>query len=105
MDPRGTVLLEGVLHAKWPRTLNFLWSIRRFSVCSDFSFRRYNGDDLRHSSIITPGASVSKVGSTKFTISFNQRDSDVRYHMRAASSAERDMWVAFLYEITSFLTA
>ena len=93
MDPRAAALLQGVLQAK-RQSLRFLWKNRRFLLCADFTFRRYNGDELRHSAAITSGTSVAKVGSTEFTVTFLQPD--LHYHIRAGSSAERDRWVVAL---------
>jgi hypothetical protein len=74
--------------------LFFLWHTRRFSLCSDRTLRRYDGQQLRHSAAITSTTSVSKVGDTEFTVTFLQPD--LRYHMRAASSEERDAWASAL---------
>ena len=93
MDPRAAALLQGVLQAK-RQSLRFLWKNRRFLLCADFTFRRYNGDEFRHSAAITSGTSVAKVGSTEFTVTFLQPD--LHYHIRAGSSAERDRWVVAL---------
>ena len=92
-DIRDIVLLEGELEAK-RLTLRFLWYNRRFVLCSDFTFRRYNGTELRHSAAITETTSVAKAGSREFILTFTQPE--LRYHIRAASSDERDRWVAAL---------
>ena len=91
MDPRAATLLQGVLES---RALRFFWNKRTFLLCADFTFRRYNGDEFRHSAAITSGTSVAKVGSTEFTVTFLQPD--LHYHIRAGSSAERDRWVVAL---------
>ena len=88
MDPRAAALLQGVLES---RALRFFWNKRTFLLCADFTFRRYNGDELRHSAAITSGTSVAKVGSTEFTVTFLQPD--LHYHIRAGFSAERDRWM------------
>ncbi len=87
MDPAAAVLLDGQLQAK-RLTLSFLWYLRRFSLCSDRTLRRYDGQQLRHSAAITSTTSVAKVGDAQFTVTFLQPD--LRYHIRTASSAERD---------------
>ena len=99
IDPRAAVLLQGDMQAKW-QTLHFLWQKRKFALCSDLSFRRYKGDDLRHSDVINRDTVVSKVGDTEFTITFHR---DARYRIRAASAADCDLWVNRINEITSFL--
>ena len=91
MDPRAAALMQGVLES---RALRFFWNKRTFLLCADFTFRRYNGDEFRHSAAITSGTSVAKVGSTEFTVTFLQPD--LHYHIRAGSSAERDRWVVVL---------
>jgi TPR repeat protein len=90
-----TVLLECVFQAK-RLTLSFLWNTRRFALCADCTLRRYDGEQLRHSAAITSTTSVAKVGDADFTVTFLQPD--LRYHIRAASSAERDRWVSALFD-------
>ena len=92
-DIRDIVLLEGELEAK-RLMLRFLWKDRRFVLCSNFTFLRYNGTELRHSAAITAATSVAKAGSREFILTFTQPE--LRYHIRAASSDERDRWVAAL---------
>jgi hypothetical protein len=89
----SVVLLDGVFQAK-RQTLSFLWYTRRFALCSDRTFRRYDGEQLCYSAAITSMTSVAKVGDAEFTVTFLQPD--LRYHIRAASSAERDLWLSAL---------
>ena len=93
MDSPAAVLLSSVFQAK-RQTLSFLWYTRRFELCADRTLRRYDGEQLRHSANITSTTSVTKVGDAEFTVTFLQPD--LRYHMRAASRAERDRWVSAL---------
>jgi hypothetical protein len=93
MDDRAAVVLNGVFKTK-RLTMSFLWKTRRFALCADRTLRRYDGDRLRHSAAITPTTRVAKVGDTEFTVTFMQPD--LCCHIRAASSAERDTWVAAL---------
>jgi hypothetical protein len=64
------------------------------------NFLRVHGEQLRHSAqlrhaaIITSTTSVAKVGCADFTVTFLQPD--LRYHIRVASTAERDIWVRML---------
>ena len=74
--------------------MSFLWCTRRFALCSDRTFRRYDGEQLRHSAAIKTTTTVAKVGESEFTVEFLQPD--LRYHIRAASCAERDRWVSAL---------
>ena len=99
VDPRTAVLLQGDMQAKW-KTLQFLWMKRKFTLCSDLSFRRYNGDDLRHSGVINRDTVVSKVDDTEFTITFHR---DVHYRIRATSVADCELWIQRIQSITSFL--
>ena len=87
MDSAAAVLLDSVLQAK-RLTLSFLWYTRRFALCADCTLRRYDGEQLRHSAAITSTTSVAKVGNAEFTVTFLQPY--LRYHIRAASCAERD---------------
>jgi hypothetical protein len=96
MDDPSAVVLAGVFRAK-RQTLSFLWKTRRFDLCADRTLRRYDGQQLRHSANITSTTSVAKVGDAEFTVTFLQPD--LRYHMRAASSAERDMWVSAIADV------
>ncbi len=89
IDPRAAVLLHGDMQAKW-QTLHLFWQKRKFALCSDLSFRRYKGDDLRHSDVINRDTVVSKVGDTEFAITFHRDD---RYRICAASAADCDLWV------------
>jgi hypothetical protein len=102
MDDQAAVVLNGVFKTK-RLTLSFLWNTRRFALCADRTLRRYDGEQLRHSAAITSTTSVAKVGDADFTVTFLQPD--LRYHIRAASSAERDRWVAALAEIASNTSA
>jgi hypothetical protein len=98
------VLLEGVLEAK-RRTLSFMWNRRKFAIYTKNTFWRYDGDELRQISAITPSTVVANVGSLEFTVSFVQRQSGevkLRYHLRAASSHARDQWVHMLLSRISF---
>ena len=88
-----TVVLECVFQAK-RLTLTFLWYTRRFVLCADGTLRRYDGGQLRHSAAITSDTSIAKLGDVEFTVTFLQPD--LRYHIRAASCAERDRWVSAL---------
>ena len=90
MQPQPAVLLSAVFRAK-RLTLSFLWYTRRFAVCSDGTLRRYDGELLRHTSAITSTTSVARLGESDFTVAFLQPG--LRYHIRAASSAERNAWV------------
>ena len=90
MDPPAAVLLSGVFQAK-RLTLSFLWYTRRFALCSDGTLRRYDGEQLRHTAAITSTTSIAKLGELDFTVTFLQPG--LRYHIRAASSAERNIWV------------
>jgi hypothetical protein len=76
--------------------LSFLWHTWGFFLCADRTLRRYDGGQLRHSAAITWTTSVAKVGDAGFTVSFLQPK--LRYHIRAASSAERDTWVHALVD-------
>ena len=104
-DPRVTpVLLEGVLEAK-RQTLSFMWNKRKFAIYTNNTFRRYDGDELRQISAITPSTVVTKVGSLEFTVSFIQRQSgevNLHYHLRATSSHARDQWVHMLLSRINF---
>jgi len=91
----GTVLLDCVLQAK-RLTLTFLWYTRRFVLCADCTLHRYDGGQLRHSAAITSDTSIAKLGDVEFTVTFLQPD--LRYHIRAASCAERDRWVSALLD-------
>ena len=71
--------------------LSILWKTRRFDLCADRTLRRYDGEHLCHSAAVTPTTSVAKVGDAEFTVTFLQPY--LRYHIRAASCAERDRWV------------
>jgi hypothetical protein len=93
MDPRAAALMQGVLES---RALRFFWNKRTFLLCADFTFRRYNVDELRHSAAITSSTRVAKVGTSEFTVEFLQPD--LRYHIRAASCVERDRWVSALWD-------
>jgi TPR repeat protein len=85
-----TVLLDCVFQAK-RLTLSFLWYTRRFVLCKDGTLQRYDGEQLCHSAAITSTTSVATLGDVEFTVTFLQPD--LRYHIRAASRAERDGWV------------
>ena len=76
--------------------MSFLWYTRRFALCSDRTFRRYDGEQLRHSAAIKTTTTVAKVGESEFTVEFLQPD--LRYHIRAASRAERYRWVSALLD-------
>jgi hypothetical protein len=90
-----TVVLQCVFKAK-RLTLRFLWYTRRFVLCADGTLHRYDGGQLRHSAVITSTTSVAKLGDAEFTVTFLQPD--LRYHIRAASCAERDKWVSTLLD-------
>jgi tetratricopeptide (TPR) repeat protein len=85
--------LDGILDAK-RLTLSLLWYKRRFVLCDDGCFRRYEGDHLRDSSVIASDTVISKIGSNEFTVTFHQPS--LHYHLRAGSSVDRDRWVAAL---------
>jgi thiol-disulfide isomerase/thioredoxin len=90
-----TVVLEGVLKTRHP-ILGFIWYTRRFSLCADSSFRRYNGDQLRYFQIILPSTTVRKEADTDFIVCLNLPSAasfEHRFHIRAESAAERDRWV------------
>ena len=95
----GAVLLDCVFQAK-RLTLTFLWYTRRFVLCADLTLRRYDGGQLRHSAAITSDTSVAKLGDVEFTVTFLQPD--LRYHIRAASRAERDGWVSALLDAIGY---
>jgi hypothetical protein len=90
-SPADAVVLECVLQAK-RLTLSFLWYTRRFVLCADGTLRRYDGEQLCHSAAITTTTSVATLGDVEFTVTFLQPD--LRYHIRAASRAQRDRWVS-----------
>jgi hypothetical protein len=86
-------------------TLSFMWNRRKYAIYTNNTFRRYDGDELRQISAITPSTVVTKVGSLEFTVSFFQRQSGevkLRYHLRAASSHSRDQWVHMLLSRINF---
>jgi hypothetical protein len=93
MNPEAAAFLSSELQAK-RQTLSFLWYTRRFTLYADRTLCRYDGEQLCHSAAITSTTSVAKVGDAEFTVTFLQPD--LRYHIRAASSAERDSWVRAL---------
>jgi hypothetical protein len=82
METPAAVLLDGVFEAK-SQTLSFLRKRQRFALCSDSTFRCYDGEQLRHSAAITSTTSVAKLGESEFTVVFLQPD--LRYHIRAQS--------------------
>jgi hypothetical protein len=93
IDPNAVVLLQGEMEAKW-QTMQVLWKKRKFAICSDLSFRRFKGEILRHSAIMTDDTTVSKVNETEFTIAFRKAGSGERwsYRIRAVSAADCDIW-------------
>ena len=93
MSSRDAALFEGELEAK-RQTLSFLWYKRMFALFPDSSFRRYDGAELRHSALVAPSTTVSMQGDREFVLSFAQPE--LRYHMRAESSEQRDRWVKAL---------
>jgi hypothetical protein len=78
IDPKAIVLLEGEMEAKW-QTMQVFWKKRKFAIYADLSFRRFNGDIVRHSAIMTADTVVSKVDETEFTIAFG----NINYRVRA----------------------
>jgi hypothetical protein len=91
-----TVILEGVLKVRHP-ILSFVWYTRRFSLCADCFFRRYNGDQLRYLQCISSSTTVTKENDTDFVVCVNPpgvifASFDHRFHIRAESVAERDRW-------------
>jgi hypothetical protein len=99
--PPAAVVLSGVFQTK-RLALSFLWNTRRFTLCADGTFRRYDGEQLRHSAAITLTTSFAKVGDAEFTVTFLQPD--LRYHIRAGSCAERDAWLSALADMKSKLS-
>ncbi len=91
--PPAAVILHGVFQAK-RLSLSFHWQKWVFFLCADRTLRRYDGEQLLHTAAITSTTSVAKVGHLGFTVVFPQLDT--RYHIRAASPAERDRWVRAL---------
>ena len=87
IDPKAVVLLQGEMEAKW-QTMQVFWKKRKFAIYADLSFRRFNGDILRHSAIMTADTVVSKLDETEFTIAFG----NINYRVRAASAADCDIW-------------
>ncbi len=65
-----TVILEGVLKVRHP-ILSFVWYTRRFSLCADCFFRRYNGDQLRYLQCISSNTTVTKENDTDFVVCVN----------------------------------
>jgi hypothetical protein len=90
-----TVVLEGALQVRHP-ILGFVWYTRRFSLCADCVFRRYNGEQLRYLQFISSRTTVNKEDETDFVLSLNPPGSiafEHRFHIRAQTVAERDRWV------------
>ena len=96
------VILQEVLQVK-RQTLSFFWKTRIFALCTDGSLRRYDGEHLRHSAAITASTVVQKVGAAEFTVAVPQPE--LRYHIRAASSEQRDEWVLALTNAVSAAAA
>ncbi len=92
-DGSTAAVLEGELEAR-RLTLSFLWYKRTFALFPDFTFSRYDGAELCHSTAITHSTTVSKLGRREFVLTFAQLE--LRYHIRAATCDERDRWVAAL---------
>lgn len=90
-----TVVLEGVLKTRHP-ILGFVWYTRRFSLCADCRFRRYDGDQLRYWQFVSSSTTVNKEADTDFIVCLNppgDASFPHRFHIRAESAAERDRWV------------
>ena len=70
---------------------------------SDFTFRRFGDGDyvLHHTAHITESTTVAKIDSTEFTVTFTHPD-HLHYHLRAASTRERDNWVDALANAKQF---
>ncbi len=93
------IILEGEMETKRQK-LNFMWKRRSFVLYADmetFSFCRFDDAELRHSDTITHTTTVSNHGDKddrEFMLVFVQPER--QYHIRAASSVERDRWVTEL---------
>jgi hypothetical protein len=89
MKRRDAAILEAELETK-RLALSFLWKNRIFALFRDLCFCRYKGTQLCHTATITQTTSVTKQGSREFVLTFMQPE--LRYHIRATTSEQRDRW-------------
>jgi hypothetical protein len=95
----NTVVLQGAMQIKHP-LLGFVWYTRKFTLCADSGFRRYDGDQFRSLAYVTSCTTVIKESDADFIVTFKPPHvpREERYHIRAPSAAERDRWFVVLSE-------
>jgi hypothetical protein len=88
-----TVVLEGVMQIKHP-FFGFVWYTRRFTLCADSGFRRYDGDQLRYLIYVSSTTTIDKEKDVEFIITFKPPHvpRDCQFHIRAGSAVARDRW-------------
>jgi hypothetical protein len=95
----NTVVLEGVMQIKHP-FFGFVWYTRRFTLCVDSGFRRYDGDQLRHLIYVASTTTIDKEKDAECNITFKPPHvpRECQFHIRAGTAAERDRWFDVLSE-------
>ena len=88
-----TVVLEGVMQIKHP-FFGFVWYARRFTLCADSGFRRYDDEQLRDLIYVSSTTTVDKEKDAEFIIAFKPPHvpRECQFRIRATSAAERDRW-------------
>ncbi len=69
----------------------FVWYTRRFTLCADSGFRRFDGDQLRDLIYVASTTTIDKEKDAEFIITFKPPHVPREYHFHIRA-AERDRW-------------